>query len=350
MAAAVQSLRLSLRATGKRAVAPTRACPRQLCTFRYFSSSPVQRLPATKKDDAERSDEENPDERDLLDDVEYDPESVKEYLQANATQIRQTAKDLDSLLHPFATKFRGFWESEEDDPDLRGDKSTEMTDEFDEDDIMSIAHGKLEEHREYREYARIAAWQMPLLSKLVTPFEPPTAQQPLRFRYTSYMGEFHPAEKKVVVEFSPRDLPLDEAQRKKLRKLLGPRLNPETDIAKMSCEQFEHPAQNKRYLGDLVNKLVAQAKDSSDMFEDIPLDTRHHISRVKAKFPKEWHLTEARLKEIEDARQKALLLDQTKEAEGLLVDGNEKIQNAFTHAGALLERGKRVPIPVRALR
>lgn len=74
------------------------------------------------------------------------------------------------------------------------------------------------------------------------------------------MGEFHPAEKKVVVEFCPEDLPLDETQQQKLRKLLGSRWNPETDVAKMSCEQFEHAAQNKRYLGDLVNKLVAQAK------------------------------------------------------------------------------------------
>lgn len=74
------------------------------------------------------------------------------------------------------------------------------------------------------------------------------------------MGEFHPAENKVVVEFSPRDLPLNEAQQSKLKKLLGPRYNPETDVAKMSCEQFEHQAQNKRYLGDLVETLVAQAK------------------------------------------------------------------------------------------
>ena len=36
--------------------------------------------------------------------------------------------------------------------------------EFEEDDITSIAHGQLEQHREYREYMRIAAWEMPLLS------------------------------------------------------------------------------------------------------------------------------------------------------------------------------------------
>lgn len=99
-----------------------------------------------------------------------------------------------------------------------------------------------------------------MMLELARPFEPPTAQEPLRFRYTSYMGEFHPAENKVVVEFSPRDMPLTEAQQTKLRKLLGPRYNPETDVAKISCEQFEHQAQNKRYLGDLVEKLVEQAK------------------------------------------------------------------------------------------
>ena len=37
-------------------------------------------------------------------------------------------------------------------------------DEFDGDDISSTAHGELEQHREIRDYARIAAWEMPLLS------------------------------------------------------------------------------------------------------------------------------------------------------------------------------------------
>ncbi|KAG7116676.1 hypothetical protein HYQ44_006303 [Verticillium longisporum] len=42
--------------------------------------------------------------------------------------------------------------------------------EFDEDDITSLAHGKLDEIREHRHYARVAAWEMPLLSKLAKPF------------------------------------------------------------------------------------------------------------------------------------------------------------------------------------
>lgn len=36
--------------------------------------------------------------------------------------------------------------------------------EFKGDDITSLAHGDLEQHREVREFARIAAWEMPLLS------------------------------------------------------------------------------------------------------------------------------------------------------------------------------------------
>ena len=75
------------------------------------------------------------------------------------------------------------------------------------------------------------------------------------------MGEQHPAEKKVVLEFTPADMPdLTNIQRNKLRKLAGVRWNPEEDIVKMSCEMFETQAQNKRYLGDLVDKLLEEAK------------------------------------------------------------------------------------------
>lgn len=99
-----------------------------------------------------------------------------------------------------------------------------------------------------------------LFPEFAKPFEPPAADEPLRFRYTSYMGEFHPAEKKVVVEFCPEDLDLTEAQQLKMKKLVGVRFNPQKGIVRMSCEQFEHQAQNKRYLGDLVEKLIADAK------------------------------------------------------------------------------------------
>lgn len=146
------------------------------------------------------------------------------------------------------------------------------------------------------------------------------------------MGESHPAESKVVVEFSPADLPLDEAQQLKLRKLLGTRWNPETDVAKMSCEQFDQQAQNKRYLADLVQKLITAAKDPKDMFEDVPLDTRHHTVKVKPKFPKEWRMTPERMQELEDSRQKSLLLDQRRAEAGSLIDGAQMIETRFRQA------------------
>ncbi|KAH6690499.1 37S ribosomal protein S24 [Plectosphaerella plurivora] len=196
---------------------------------------------------------------------------------------------------------------------------------FNEDDITEVAHSKLDELREGRHYARIAAWEMPLLSKLAKPFVPPTAQQPLRFRYTTYMGEYHPAEKKVVVQFAPKDLGLTPVQTEKLKKLAGTRYNPSKDLIKMSCESFGQPAQNKRYLSDLVDKLIVEAKDPKDTFEDIPLDTRHHTFKTKPKYPKEWYLTRERKLELAAQRAQALGLDKAREAEGKLVDGVKSI-------------------------
>ncbi|KAI0535345.1 mitochondrial ribosomal subunit protein-domain-containing protein [Xylaria digitata] len=338
MASAVQSMRLCLRAASRRAAAPAAVAPRQYLTIRSFSSTPLWRQPAAKRDDVDELENEleEIDQDEDIDPAEFDRALMELRRDGDYEKARQLQERIinnmggtftEAMRPPTMRQRNMFWGDEESDNDLLNDERG--TDKFDEDDIMSMAHAKFEEFREYREYARIAAWQMPLLSKLATPFEPPTAQEPLRFRFTSYMGEFHPAEKKVVVEFSPRDLPLDEAQQQKLRKLLGPRWNPETDIAKMSCEQFEHPAQNKRYLGDLVNKLVEQAKDPTDMFEDVPLDTRHHTFKVKPKFPKEWRMTEERRKFLEDTRERNLLLDQKKEEEGTLISGAEKIEAFF---------------------
>lgn len=101
-----------------------------------------------------------------------------------------------------------------------------------------------------------------LATDLAKPFEPPSTNTPLRFRFTTYMGEYHPAEKKVVVEFSPEDFGLTEQQQLKLVKLAGVRYNPEKKIVKISCESFEHQAQNKRYLAEQVEKLLDEARVS----------------------------------------------------------------------------------------
>lgn len=202
--------------------------------------------------------------------------------------------------------------------------------EYQSDDLSSLGHGELEQHREMRHYARIAAWEMPLLSKLAKPFAPPPLDHPLRFRYTTYMGETHPGSKKIVLEFCTRDLrTLSEAQRIKLIKLVGPRYNPETDIVKMSSEMFETPAQNKRYLGDLVDTLIEEAKDETDTFEDVPLDFRHHKFKPKVEFPEGWKLTREKKARLEEGRRMRLEQEREREEQGKLVEGVRVVEEAM---------------------
>ncbi|RPB09376.1 hypothetical protein P167DRAFT_492377 [Morchella conica CCBAS932] len=186
-----------------------------------------------------------------------------------------------------------------------GDLDNIAEKEWEFDDFSSMAHAELERHREARQYARIAAYEMPRLSELVRPFVPPNEKEILRFRYTTYMGEKHPAQSKVVCEFATSDLPLTQVERNKLIKLAGVRYNPDTDIVRMSSEMFQHQAQNKRYLSDLVDSLIAEAKDSTETFEDIPFDFRHHEAKKappKPKFPKEWRLSPKRRAQLEEER------------------------------------------------
>ena len=158
--------------------------------------------------------------------------------------------------------------------------------------------------------------------ELAKPFVPPALDMPLRFRYTTYMGETHPAARKIVVEFCTSDLPdLTAAQRTKLIKLVGPRYNPETDVVKMSSEMFETQAQNKRYLGDLVDTLIAEAKNEEDMFEDVPLDFRHHKFKRKPQFPDGWKMTSERKNELQLERERQALEEERKRSEGMITDG-----------------------------
>ncbi|KAF7593078.1 37S ribosomal protein S24, mitochondrial [Aspergillus hancockii] len=218
----------------------------------------------------------------------------------------------------------GFWGEEEDDEFALVPDADEQ---FNDDDITSAAHAELEVHREVREYARIAAWDMPMLSQLAQPFSLPPQTHILRFRYTTYMGEEHPAESKVVVELSSKDLApkyLSEAQRQTFLKLVGPRYNPDTDIVRMSCEKFPNRAQNKRYLGDIINTLIKEAKDG-DAFADVPLDLRHHKPKPKLQFPDSWKMTEERKKQIAAHRAERKRLEQERAG---IVDGKAVISEA----------------------
>jgi small subunit ribosomal protein S35 len=141
------------------------------------------------------------------------------------------------------------------------------------------------------------------------------------------MGEQHPAENKVVVELASKDLVpkhLSEEQRQTFLKLVGTRYNPDTDIVRMSCEKFTTRAQNKRYLGDIINTLVKEAKEG-DSFADIPLDLRHHKPKVQLRFPESWAMTEQRRKQLAATRRERQINEEARRA---VVDGNAVVAQA----------------------
>ncbi|KAK4466516.1 mitochondrial ribosomal subunit protein-domain-containing protein [Cladorrhinum samala] len=285
--------------------------------FDYVARESQKEYPKVSKEEVKLAETLRGDWDALQQDQRYELGQRRKTISAQAADLRR----------PVKAKRDSFWNEEEQDSEYITEEIGE--DDFEEDDIMAMGHGKLEEHREFREYARIAVWEMPLLAQFAKKFEPPAQDQVLRFRYTSYMGEFHPADRKVVVEFCPTDIQgLTQVQREKLMKLAGPRYNPEKKVIKMSCERFEHQAQNKRYLGDLVQKMIEAAKDPTDTFADIPLDTRHHKFTVKPKFPKEWYLTPERKAQLEAERKEMMRIDQTKRLNGALVDGVLAIEAA----------------------
>lgn len=141
------------------------------------------------------------------------------------------------------------------------------------------------------------------------------------------MGEQHPAEPKVVVELASRDLTpkyLTEAQRQTFLKLVGTRYNLQTDIVRMSCDQFGSRAENKRYLADIVNSLIKEAKEG-DAFADVPLDTRHHKPKIRTQFPESWNMTEQRRKQLSARRAERITAEKERAA---IVDGNQVIAHA----------------------
>ncbi|KAF2003675.1 hypothetical protein P154DRAFT_617577 [Amniculicola lignicola CBS 123094] len=218
----------------------------------------------------------------------------------------------------------GFW--------AEGEESLGSDEDYYADDLTSLGHGELEQHRELRHYARLAAWELPLLHDLARPFELPTAATPFRFRYTSYLGERHPAANKVVVEFSPTDIPsLTTPQKSKLIKLAGPRYNPSTDIIKMSCELHTTLPQNKRFLAETIKALLDEVKNGKDSFADVPFDFRHHKPKKRFEFPQEWVLTDERKKYLEEKRKETLKLDDERRQNGELVDGVKVIEMALPY-------------------
>ena len=194
--------------------------------------------------------------------------------------------------------------------------------EIDDDDISSLAHGELEQVREVRELMRVSAWDGPMLYQYRKEFQKPTEKTPLRFRYTTYLGETHPAAKKVVMDFSPQKLPgLSQVQCDKLIKLLGTRYDPHTRLAKMSSEKYPTTVQNKKHLVTLLERLLKETREGKDTFDDVPFDFRHAVRKPKVSFPPEWRLTPERRRFLEEQWAKNRRSEEQRKVNGKVADG-----------------------------
>lgn len=80
--------------------------------------------------------------------------------------VSELSREVPDYKIPIPRVKLGFFNRDMDDVE-----GMEGEEEFEGDDITSLGHGELEQHRELREYARIAAWDMPLLSSLPLNFQ-----------------------------------------------------------------------------------------------------------------------------------------------------------------------------------
>jgi hypothetical protein len=160
---------------------------------------------------------------------------------------------------------------------------------FDFDDQTTIGHTLFDNIRQVREYLRNTDFELPNLNfkqkkkkkkregqdtmiqntnplvdsfviAYVKPFEAPSADMILKFKSHTYLGEGHPVERKVVLSVKVEDLKLTDSEKHKFLLLSGSRYNVNTEELVMSSERFPHRRQNKKFLVDTLNKLIAESK------------------------------------------------------------------------------------------
>ncbi|KAI9494086.1 mitochondrial ribosomal subunit protein-domain-containing protein [Zychaea mexicana] len=157
---------------------------------------------------------------------------------------------------------------------------------FDFDDQTTIGHELFENIRNIRQYLRKTEYELPRLQSFAKPFEPPTSEQIVKYKVQNYLGEGHPVERKVVLSVKVSDLKLDAKEKHKFLLLAGPRYHVDSDEFVLSSEKFPHRKQNKKYVSDTLKKLLTEAKDMKDTFEDIPL--KLPTPKKQLQFPKGW--------------------------------------------------------------
>ncbi|KAH3685638.1 hypothetical protein WICPIJ_003385 [Wickerhamomyces pijperi] len=180
---------------------------------------------------------------------------------------------------------------------------------FQYDEYPENAQQIIRDHRDQREYNRIAAYEMPHLAKYRQEYKPAT-NSPLKFKFINYLGESEfKANHKVSLLVKLSDLGLNEKQQHKFKVLSGTRYNYDTDEIKISLNKHNSSTANAKELSVIFQNLLRESKDLTDDFSDIPLDKRffnkqksneHNkkLARYNLKFPEEWKKPENAPKKV----------------------------------------------------
>lgn len=166
MATALQTFRFTARSCSCRGVAH-RYATRPIGKRRTFSTTPFRRQDneeekATKVAQVEQKANAHPGagyRRRLESDMQGIPESMLELDNIMAASIARHSQPPEEVVDRKPAKIK--------DTFLNMGETEAIELDEDEDpgeDIPTLAHGELEAHREKRHYARLAAWEMPLLS------------------------------------------------------------------------------------------------------------------------------------------------------------------------------------------
>lgn len=114
------------------------------------------------------------------------------------------------------------------------------------DELPSAALDLVAQHREQRFYNRLAAYELPLLTQYRQEYKrPDPASNPIKFKYTTYVGEEHPHERKVTMWVKTEDLGLNDKELHKFRLLARSRYDHVKDVFKMSSDRFSEASFSK---------------------------------------------------------------------------------------------------------
>lgn len=164
------------------------------------------------------------------------------------------------------------------------------------DEYPTGAQDIVRDFRDLMNFNRKAAFELPQLVKFRKPYVP-SNNTPVTYKYTRFIGESHPAERKVVLSFKLADLELSEIEQHKFKLIAGSRYDHQTDVFLMSSDKFIEPSQNASFLSDVLDDLINESKKNPQEFAELPLDKRHTLAKYKKsqrknkqiiKFPKEW--------------------------------------------------------------